>query len=187
MKTFKIQILAILALLVLFSCKKELANSFANEQENIKNTNDGVKNAIMLKKDIIALNDVDEFHELYSFILKNQDDEMFLFTYIKDKYGITSMREIYEYGMKTEDHNTFNEYVTRYPKVFVSEYFDNSYIYNFPGSNILSYMVNSEGLIVVGDSIYEVDIKGTYINAVEKIILENGDKSFVKTEQGRFL
>ncbi len=118
---------------------------------------------------IISFSSKEDFRELYAFLFENQDREEFLVNYIKQNYSIQSVREIYNNGMKLYGTNEFKNYVSKYPKVFYKENTGDSEIYSFPGSSLMSYLLNKEAMLIVNDTLIKFTLDSLLVYKSERI------------------
>lgn len=130
---------------------------------------------------IISFSSKEDFRELYAFLFENQDREEFLVNYIKQNYSIQSVREIYKNGMKLFGTNEFKNYVSKYPTVFFKENTGDSEIYSFPGSNLMSYLLNTEAMLIVNDTLIKFTLDSMFVYKSERI--DDGISNKIKIQE----
>ena len=174
MKTKSIFIIAACILSIfLMSCNKSIENEIIPIEE-ISNQSKHNEKTVIDKTNIISLQDQEAFKALYTFLMENQDNEQFLINHIKNNFNITSIREIYKTGMQIVDENDFLDYINKHPNVFITNKIDGYEFFDFPGSNLMSYLLNNNGMLIVGDTIIRLDSEFLYVNKVESSDSENG-------------
>ena len=178
MKTNNIAKLTIfLALISFLACSK---NDEVVLNKSVETMQTETKNETIDPKSIISFSSKEDFRELYAFLFENQDREEFLVNYIKQNYSIQSVREIYKNGMKLFGTDEFNKYVSKYPKVIYKENTGDSEIYSFAGSNLMSYLLNSEAMLIVNDTLLRFTLDSLSVYKSERINDGNSDKIIVK-------
>jgi hypothetical protein len=178
MKTNNIAKLTIfLALISFLACSK---NDEVVLNKSVETMQTETKNETIDPKSIISFSSKEDFRELYAFLFENQDREEFLVNYIKQNYSIQSVREIYKNGMKLFGTDEFNKYVSKYPKVFFKENTGDSEIYSFAGSNLMSYLLNSEAMLIVNDTLIWFTLDSLSVYRCERINDGISDKIKVK-------
>lgn len=173
---FIVATLILLTLNTLFSCNKIDEVEMSKTEETIYTE----KQNEIDPESIISFSSKEDFIELYAFLFENQDREEFLVNYIKQNYSIQSVREIYNNGMKLLGTNKFKNYVAKYPKVFFKENIGDSEIYSFPGSNLMSYLLNTEAMIIVNDTLIKFTLDSLSVYKTVKIDDGFSDKIKVK-------
>ena len=179
MKTNNIAKLTIfLALISFLACSK---NEEVVLKKSVETMQTETINETIDPKSIITFSSKEDFRELYAFLFENQDREEFLVNYIKQNYSIQSVREIYKNGMKLFGTNEFKNYVSKYPKVFFKENTGDSEIYSFPGSNLMSYLLNTEAMIIVNDTLIKFTLDSMFVYKSERI--DDGISNKIKIQE----
>ena len=179
MKTNNIAKLTIfLALISFLACSK---NEEVVLKKSVETMQTETINETIDPKSIITFSSKEDFRELYAFLFENQDREEFLVNYIKQNYSIQSVREIYKNGMKLFGTNEFKNYVSKYPKVFFKENTGDSEIYSFPGSNLMSYLLNTEAMIIVNDTLIKFTLDSMFVYKSERI--DDGISNKIKVQE----
>lgn len=132
---------------LLVSCIKQ---SEVNDFEAIFNQDIAefeLTNHLLNSQKVISFTNIEEFEEVLTYIYTHQDDEDFLIDYINQKYSINCMREIFNEGMLIENESDFLMYVDQFPNVFVKNHIGDSEMYDFPGSNLMSYLFNCSAML----------------------------------------
>ena len=179
MKTNNIAKLTIfLALISFLACSK---NDEVVLNKSVETMQTETKNETIDPKSIITFSSKEDFRELYAFLFENQDREEFLVNYIKQNYSIQSVREIYKNGMKLFGTNEFKNYVSKYPKVFYKENTGDSEIYSFPGSSLMSYLLNTEAMLIVNDTLIKFTLDSLLVYKSERI--DDGISNKIKVQE----
>ncbi|MBW6479561.1 MAG: hypothetical protein K0B37_09045 [Bacteroidales bacterium] len=183
MKNIGLKTFALIFIIIINSCEKEPIT----DNSSLDNTYSGssLKYEKVVIDDVIVLKNDIEFKELYDFIIENQKESKKIFSYINEKYKLTSMREIYEQHIHNFDNIEFFEAaINKFPNVFKNIAIGNSVYYDLPVPNLASYMVNKDGYMIIGDFLLQLNERGSYVfNYVEKSIDGN---SFFKKEKLSF-
>jgi hypothetical protein len=156
--------IALLNLLLLFclSCQKE------ESQANLSSVTD---DNITFRDGRLIFKDYASFTDYQEWLSENQSNTQLIVEKNKS-LGLKSMTEYYLEGMKLEeDDPKFSEYVSKYPRVFYKEIFDNSTLYVLPHSIILCYVANEDGIFQIGDQIYRI---------VQNYIYQTADESKIE-------
>lgn len=158
-------IVNLILLSVLLSCKKEDKEPLVNNQS--------VEDGITFRDGRLIFKDEAAFINHHQWLYENQANRDLIVKKNKS-FGLHSMTEIYNEGMKLEETDPlFLAYVDKYPNIFIKETYDNSTLYMLPHSQLLCYVANKDGIYQVGGKINR--IAGNYIYQ-----LDDGDESLIK-------
>lgn len=177
MKKYSAFILLFLFSLIFVSCEKEFETTRLPVETDMEIKSEVIQTG--LEKGLIVLNDKKEFQELYDFVFKNQYESELIFEFIRNKYSMQSMREIYDKHIESQEVESWDKILQKYPNVFIEKEFDNSTFYDFPVPNLISYLVNEDGLLIIEDKLLYVNKDGSFVYKIELESKELKDKEFI--------
>ena len=165
----KINVLTLILLVGIISCKKEIAPDTLSNPSTPKAIGFDEKNISLVNNRLVFIDEA-SFVSYMKWAHENQSFPEKIKNVIAQK-GLKSLMDVYETGMKlNKETEEFNNFCKAHPTVFNALEFENSLIYELQGPAILAYIANENGIYQVGTKIHRNTMSHSYT-------INDGDES----------
>jgi len=196
MKIIRIVLFIVVSSVLTISCENEII------EEPISSENITELEVLKTNSQDVTWFTFDSMEELNNFfptLAKFQNDEQSILQSIKSHYGIVPLLEVFNegskiinvglekidnnYDQKNPDiekalkevdivYKEFYSFVAKYPHVYKIDVLEDEVVVDLPTSYLWSYLLNADGMLQIGDTIYKLTENGSFL-AISRYNYEN--------------